>query len=121
MKLYNMNLSNFATKSRIVVYEKGVNIEMAPIPGAGPSSPEYKKINPLGKIPTLDADGTIIAESEVINEYLEDKYPNPPCCRRRRRAARTSARSPASTISIWNRPCARSFRSSIPRPATTRS
>jgi glutathione S-transferase len=77
MKLYNMNLSNFATKSRIVIYEKGVNIEMAPIPGAGPSSPEYKKINPLGKIPTLDADGTIIAESEVINEYLEDKYPNP--------------------------------------------
>ena len=64
MKLYNMNLSNFATKSRIVIYEKGVNIEMAPIPGAGPSSPEYKKINPLGKIPTLDADGTIIAESE---------------------------------------------------------
>src|ERR1700688_1430428 len=47
---------------------------MAPIPGAGPSSPEYKKINPLGKIPTLDADGTIIAESEVINEYIEDKY-----------------------------------------------
>jgi glutathione S-transferase len=73
-----MNLSNFATKSRIVVYEKGLNIEIAPIPGAGPSSPEYKRINPLGKIPSLDADGTIIAESEVINEYLEDKYPNPP-------------------------------------------
>ena len=33
MKLYNMNLSNFATKSRIVVYEKGANVELAPIPG----------------------------------------------------------------------------------------
>jgi len=78
MKLYNMNLSNFATKSRIVVYEKGANIEMAPIPGTGMKSPEYLQINPLGKVPTLDADGLIIAESEVINEYLEDKFPNPP-------------------------------------------
>ena len=78
MKLYNMNLSNFATKSRLVSYEKGANVEMAAIPGSGMKSPEYLKINPLGKIPTLDADGLIIAESEVINEYLEDKFPNPP-------------------------------------------
>ncbi len=35
MKLYNLNLSNFATKSRLVIYEKGLNIEMAPIPGGG--------------------------------------------------------------------------------------
>jgi len=78
MKLYNVNLSNFATKSRLVIYEKGLNIEMAPIPGAGLSSPEYAQINPLGKTPALDADGLLIPESEVINEYLEDKYPTPP-------------------------------------------
>jgi glutathione S-transferase len=78
MKLYNMNLSNFATKSRIVVYEKGAKVEIAPIPGDSSKSPEYLKINPLGKIPTLDADGTIIPESELINEYLEEKFPNPP-------------------------------------------
>src|SRR5216684_3114788 len=77
MKLYGMNLSNFSTKSRIVVYEKGANIELAAPPG-GMKSPEYLKINPLGKVPTLDADGTIIPESEVINEYLEEKFPNPP-------------------------------------------
>ena len=77
MKLYNMNLSNFATKSRIVVYEKGADIELVSPPG-GNTSPEYLKINPLGKIPTLDADGVIIPESEVINEYLEEKFPNPP-------------------------------------------
>lgn len=78
MKLYNMDLSNFATKSRLVIYEKGLNIEMAPIPGGGFGSPEYAQVNPLGKIPALDADGLLIPESEVINEYLEDKYPNPP-------------------------------------------
>ncbi len=78
MKLYNLDLSNFATKSRLVIYEKGLNIEMAAIPGGELSSPEYAKINPLGKTPALDADGLLIPESEVINEYLEDKYPTPP-------------------------------------------
>jgi glutathione S-transferase len=78
MKLYNMNLSNFASKSRIAIYDKGLNIEMAAIPGGSLKSPEYLKVNPLAKTPALDADGTIIAESEIINEYLEDKFPNPP-------------------------------------------
>src|SRR6202167_268746 len=78
MKLYNTNLSNFATKSRLVIYEKGLNIEMARIPGGDLHSAEYAQINPLGKIPALDADGLLIPESEVINEYLEDKYPTPP-------------------------------------------
>ncbi len=76
MKLYNMNLSNFATKSRIVVYDKGLNVEMAD--ASDLHSAEYLKINPLGKVPCLDADGTIIPESEVINEYLEDKFPQKP-------------------------------------------
>jgi glutathione S-transferase len=78
MKLYNLNLSNFATKCRIAIYEKGANVEIVALPGGNMKSPEYLKVNPLGKIPTLDADGAIIPESEVINEYLEEKFPNPP-------------------------------------------
>ena len=78
MKLYSLNLSNFATKCRLVIYEKGANVQIAEIPGGNMKSAEYLKINPLGKIPTLDADGMIIPESETINEYLEEKFPNPP-------------------------------------------
>lgn len=83
MKLYQMNLSNFASKSRIAIYEKGLNVEMVEPPGGFPpgvgASAEYKKLNPLGKIPALDiGGGQVIAESEVINEYLEDKYPEKP-------------------------------------------
>ena len=77
MKLYNMNLSNFATKSRLVVYEKGANVEIAPIPGGDMHSAEYQKINPLGKVPCLETGGAIIPESELINEYLEEKFPTP--------------------------------------------
>ena len=78
MKLYNMNLSNFATKCRIAIYDKGCPVEIAPIPGNDLKSPEYLKIYPMGKTPALETDGTIIGESEVINEYLEDKFPTPP-------------------------------------------
>jgi glutathione S-transferase len=77
MKLYNLNLSNFATKCRIVVFEKGANIELADVPGGNPKSPDYLKINPLGKIPALQTDELVIAESEIINEYLEEKFPSP--------------------------------------------
>src|SRR6266852_5482909 len=63
MKLYNMNLSNFATKSRLVIYEKGINIEMAPIPGGDLKSAEYAKVNMLGKTPALDADGLKVPDS----------------------------------------------------------
>ena len=72
MKLYNMYLSNFASKCRIAINEKGAKIEIVPIPGGDLKSPEYLKIYPLGKTPSLDADGTMIGESEVINEFLED-------------------------------------------------
>ena len=77
MKLYNMNLSNFASKCRLAIYEKGAKVDIVPIPGGDLKSPEYLKVYPLGKTPTLDADGVIIGESEVINEYLEDKFPQP--------------------------------------------
>ncbi len=78
MKLYSRDLSNFASKSRIVIREKGLKVEMTAPPG-GTNSPEYKKLNPFGKIPALQLDdGQVIAESEIINEYLEDKFPETP-------------------------------------------
>ena len=36
----------------------------------------YEK-NPLGKVPVLEEDGFVLPESEVINEYLEERYPEP--------------------------------------------
>ncbi|MBI3300734.1 MAG: glutathione S-transferase family protein [Deltaproteobacteria bacterium] len=78
MKMYNLMLSNFASKSRVAIYEKGLNVEFVDPPG-GLGSAEYKKVNPLGKVPALDiGGGQLIAESEVINEYLEDKFPEKP-------------------------------------------
>jgi len=37
--------------------------------------PGYVRLNPNGVVPTLDHDGRIIIESNVIIEYLEDVFP----------------------------------------------
>jgi glutathione S-transferase len=39
---------------------------------------EYRKINPLGKIPTLQDGDFTLCDSTVICEYLEDTYPQSP-------------------------------------------
>ena len=35
-------------------------------------------MNPAGKVPVLEEDGWILPESAVINEYLNERYPEPP-------------------------------------------
>jgi glutathione S-transferase len=40
--------------------------------------PEYRAINPFGKVPTLDDDGTKVWESGATLLYLADKYGNMP-------------------------------------------
>src|SRR5215204_537707 len=42
------------------------------------TSPEYLKLNPNGVVPTLVHDGIAIQESTVINEYLEENFPQIP-------------------------------------------
>ena len=38
-------------------------------------SEEFVKLNPNGQVPVLVHDGAVITESTVINEYLEDAFP----------------------------------------------
>src|ERR1700758_5033165 len=77
MKLYQGNLSNYATKVRILIYDKGLKVDFVDPPG-GLHSPEYQKINPLDKIPCLDAEGVIIPGWEIINNISRKKFPKKP-------------------------------------------
>jgi glutathione S-transferase len=77
MKLYNSNLSPFASRCRIQIYDKGLDVQVVDPPG-GTGSDAYKAINPTGKVPALEVDGTVIPESEAICEFLEDRFPEKP-------------------------------------------
>lgn len=57
--------------------------------------PEFVKLNPNGQVPVLVHDGAVITESTVINEYLEDVFPEP---RLRPRDAVSRAR-----MRIWSK------------------
>ena len=36
------------------------------------------ELNPVGRVPVLESDGWALPESVVINEFLEERYPEPP-------------------------------------------
>jgi len=77
MKLYGIPISPFVRKTRVALELKGLEYEMVNI-YPGTKTPEYLAISPLGKIPALEDDNTIMCDSNVIIEYLEEQYPNIP-------------------------------------------
>jgi glutathione S-transferase len=81
MKLYQTYASPFPTRVRLLIYAKGLEVEMIEPPGFHASTEakgDYLKINPIGRVPTLVLDdGRALPESEVICEYLEDAFPEP--------------------------------------------
>lgn len=77
MKIYNANLSPFASRCRIQAYAKNLAVEFVDPPG-GLGSDEYRAIVATGKVPALEVDGRVLPESDTICEYLEDCFPDPP-------------------------------------------
>lgn len=77
MKLYNNDLSPFSARCRLMLYAKGIEVEMVD-PFSDANVEAFKALTPLGKVPTLETDdGWVLPESETICEYLEQLYPNP--------------------------------------------
>ena len=76
MKMYGSLASPYVARVAMFADLKGIELPMEPAPG-GMGSDEYKQFNPTGKIPSLEADGHCIAESTVICDYLESRFPEP--------------------------------------------
>jgi glutathione S-transferase len=79
IKLYDFKSSPNCQRVKVVLAEKKLPYEIVPIDLTKKEQkiPEYLKMNPYGKVPVLTDDSTVLYESLVINEYLEEKYPSP--------------------------------------------
>lgn len=75
--LYDADRCPFCARVRIVLAEKGIEYETVQVDLDDRPSWIYEK-NPLGKVPVLEEDAFVLPESAVINEYLEERYPEPP-------------------------------------------
>ena len=75
--LYYHPLSNFARKIRILLAEKKLDYELKEVNLQ--NKPDYfLKISPIGKVPVfVEEDGTVIWDSTLIAEYLDETYPEP--------------------------------------------
>jgi glutathione S-transferase len=79
LKLHSHPLSTFSRRVRIALIEKGVAAEEVLVDMAAGvhKSPEYRKLNPYGRVPTLEEDGFVLYESTAILDYLEATHPKP--------------------------------------------
>jgi len=80
IKLYDFKSSPNCQRVKVVLAEKNLPYEIVPIDlrAQEQKTPNYLKMNPYGKVPVLTDDAVVLYESCIINEYLEEKYPNPP-------------------------------------------
>lgn len=80
LELYHNDMSSCAQKVRTALAEKGLEWtgHHLDLRAGDTLTPEYLKLNPNGVVPTLIDDGFVLIESTVINEYIDDAYPDHP-------------------------------------------
>lgn len=77
LKLWHLDRSPYCWKVRMVLQEKNVPHELV-VPVNKNEDQAFAKLNPFRLTPVLQlTDGSTIYESTVINEYLEETYPDP--------------------------------------------
>jgi glutathione S-transferase len=76
LTLYDADRCPYCARVRIVLAEKGLEHETVVVDLDDRPAWIYEK-NPLGRVPVLEEDAFVLPESAVINEYLEERYPEP--------------------------------------------
>jgi len=79
MKLYHHPLSTFSRRVRMLLLEKGVEVEQISLdmPHKEHRGAAYLALNPYGRVPTLVDGDFVLYESTAILDYLEALHPTP--------------------------------------------
>jgi glutathione S-transferase len=75
-RLYNTQRCPYARRTRIVLYEKGVDFEVHEVDLSNKSE-EFLSVSPYEKVPVLAVNGMSLYESNVVNEYLDEVHETP--------------------------------------------
>lgn len=76
MVLYSGTTCPFSQRCRFVLYEKGMDFEIKDIDLF--NKPEdISVMNPYGTVPILVERDLILYESNIINEYIDERFPHP--------------------------------------------
>lgn len=76
MTLYSGTTCPFSQRCRIVLFEKGMDFQVVDVDVF--NKPEdIAVINPYGKVPALVERDLILYEANIINEYIDERFPHP--------------------------------------------
>jgi RNA polymerase-associated protein len=76
MNLYSGTTDPFSHRCRIVLYEKGMDFQVIDVDLY--NKPEdIAVINPYNRVPVLVDRDLVLYESNIINEYIDERFPHP--------------------------------------------
>jgi len=80
IKLYDFLSCPYGQKVRIVLAEKALTYDLVAVDLTQHENrkPEFARLNPFRRVPVLVDDDVVVYDSTIINEYIEDEYPEPP-------------------------------------------
>lgn len=97
LALYHNPVSTCSQKVRLVLAHKDLDFESHELNliNGDQHRPDYVKLNPNHVVPTLVHDATVLIESTLINEYLEDAFPQ--------QSMRPSAPADCHAMRLWTK------------------
>lgn len=76
MVLYSGATCPFSQRCRLVLFEKGMDFEICDIDLFNKSQ-DISIMNPYNQVPILVERDLILYESNIINEYIDERFPHP--------------------------------------------
>jgi RNA polymerase-associated protein len=77
MTLFSGDTDVYSHRARLVLAEKGINVDIVSVEG-GNLPEDLIDLNPYGTLPTLVDRELVLYSSQVIMEYLDERFPHPP-------------------------------------------
>ena len=75
--LHQFEISPFCDKVRRILHVKRIPYEVREVPPSRALT-DVRRVNRIGKLPAIEDEGRVIADSTDIAHHLEQRFPDPP-------------------------------------------